>query len=111
MCQFVCLFFTRRGRFGPSVYVVAVWKEPNARSRRKAWESVETFGIFLLPVFLDALFGLAGRRVLCVDFCPDVFLLFFIEGLVEGAPFSLIGIERDGKSTSLPTPVRVSDRT
>ena len=107
MYRIVRLFFIERGGFGPSVYVVAVWTEPNVRSRGEAWEPVETFGVFRLPVFLEALFSLAGGRVLCVDFCLDVLLLFVVERLVEGAPLSLIGIERDSISTSLPTPVRI----
>jgi hypothetical protein len=93
-------FFQGRGT-SPKVYVVAVWTKPNARSGGRPGVR-QDFGIFLLPVFLEAALSLAHRRVLRIGFCFVVLLLFNVEVLVEGMSLSLIGIERDGKSTRLP---------
>ena len=106
MGQLAHVFFSERRGTRPKVYIVAVWTESSTRSRGKAGKSVETFSVFLLPVFLDTALGLAHRRVLRIGFCSVVFLFSTVEVSVQSTSLPLIGIERDGKSTRLPEHVR-----
>ena len=106
MGRFAHAFLSERRGTRPKVYIVAVWAKSSTRSRGKAGKSVETFNVFLLPVFLDAALSLAHRRVLGFGFGSVVFLFSIVEVLVQSASLPLIGIERDGKSTRLPEHVR-----
>ena len=99
------LFFGRRGG-GPKVYIVAIWTKPNTRSGGKARETVEAFSVLLLPVVLKSTLSFACRWIIRIGFCFNVFFFSIVEVLVEGMAFSLVGIERDGKSTRLQTHVR-----
>ena len=98
-------FYVERRGFGPSVHVIAVWTKPGTRSRGKARESVETLGIFLFPVFLEAVLSLARRWILCISFRFVVLFFLIIEVLSEGVSFALIGIEWDSIPTRLPAHV------